>query len=175
MRRFEIELSDVDAGVYDNLSLRVAQHPSETDAFLLCRIIAYCLHAGDGVAMAKAGLCDADEPALLAKDLTGQLLLWVDIGAPAAARLHKASKLARRVVVYCHKRPEQLLHKLRGQRIHRADELEIYTLDPSVLATLSGSLDRANKWSVLRNDGVLFVTAGDCSVSCSVDRLSISD
>ena len=171
MRRFELEISDVDAGVYETLSLRVAQHPSETDAFMLCRVIANCLHLGDGAVMSKAGLCEADEPALMAKDLTGQILLWLDVGTPAAERLHKASKLAPRVVVYTHKKPELLLGKLRGARIHRAEALELYGLDPDMLATLSGVLGRVNQWSILRNDDMLFVTAGDCNVSCAVVRL----
>jgi len=174
MLRFEIEISDVDAGVYETLSVRVAQHPSETDAFMLCRVIANCLHLGDGVEMSKAGLCDADEPALLARDLTGQLLLWLDIGTPAPERLHKASKLAQRVVVYTHKRPELLLGKLRGARIHRAEDLELYALDPGILADLAAVLSRVNHWSLLRNDGTLFVTAGECSVSCPVERLQSS-
>ena len=173
MLRFEIEISDVDAGVYETLALRVAQHPSETDAFMLCRVLANCLHVGDGVEMSRAGLCQADEPALWARDLTGQVLLWLDIGSPAAERLHKASKLADRVVVYTHKRPALLLDKLRGARIHRAEALEIYALDPSMLDALSAVVERVNRWSVLRNDGTLFVTAGDCHASCPVERLTL--
>ena len=173
IRRFELEISDVDAGVYETLSLRVAQHPSETDTFLLCRVLANCLHLGDGAVMSKAGLCEADEPALIAKDLTGQILLWLDVGTPAAERLHKASKRAARVVVYTHKRPELLLDKLRGERIHRVEDLELYGLDPAMLATLSGVLERVNHWSVLRNDGLLFITAGDCNLTCAVQRLAL--
>ena len=40
---FDIQLSDVDRGVYETLSLRVAQHPSETDDYLVTRVLAYCL------------------------------------------------------------------------------------------------------------------------------------
>jgi uncharacterized protein YaeQ len=91
MLRFEIELSDVDAGVYDTLSFRLAQHPSETDTYMLSRVIARCLHVGDGAEFSKAGLCDGDEPALVGRDLTGQLTLWLEVGNPAPERLHKAS------------------------------------------------------------------------------------
>ena len=44
---FDIQLSDVDRGVYETLSLRVARQPSETAEYLLTRVLAYCLeHAG---------------------------------------------------------------------------------------------------------------------------------
>jgi uncharacterized protein YaeQ len=39
----QVDLSDVDRGVYEALDLRVARHPSETMRYLLTRVIAYCL------------------------------------------------------------------------------------------------------------------------------------
>ena len=90
--RFNIDISDVDANVYESVSLRVAQHPSESDAYCVCRVIAYCLHLGDGVDWSKAGLCAGEDPALMSESLTGQMELWIDIGSPSAERLHKASK-----------------------------------------------------------------------------------
>ena len=36
----EIELSDVDRGVYETLSLKAAQHPSETPGYLVARVLA---------------------------------------------------------------------------------------------------------------------------------------
>ena len=36
----QIELSDVDRGVYEALDLRVARHPSESMPYLLTRVIA---------------------------------------------------------------------------------------------------------------------------------------
>jgi uncharacterized protein YaeQ len=171
--RFEIEISDVDAGNYEPLSLRVAQHPSESDEFMLCRVIANALHVGDGVEMSKSGLCSADEPALVARDLTGRLLLWLDIGSPSPERLHKASKAAERVVVYTHKRSELLLDKLRGERIFRSEELELYALDRYMLKELAGSIGRTNNWSLLRNDGTLYISVGDCSVTCQVVTLEL--
>ena len=38
----------------------------------------------------------------------GALLVWIDVGAPEPARLHRASKAARRVAVYTHKDAAQL-------------------------------------------------------------------
>ena len=51
---------------------------------------------------------------------------WIEIGSPDAARLHKASKSSPRVAVYTYKDVERLARNLEGERIHRAEELELY-------------------------------------------------
>ena len=99
---FTVRLADADRGVYETLNLRLARHPSETAEFLLTRLLADCLEYTEGIAWSK-GLSDPDEPAIAVRDLTGALQTWIDIGTPEAARLHKAAKSARRVVVYAHR------------------------------------------------------------------------
>src|SRR5215831_5091160 len=99
---FDIQLSDVDRGVYETLSLRVARHPSETEEYLVTRVLAYCLEHADGISFGK-GLAEPDEPAITVRDMTGDLCVWVDIGSPDAERLHRASKASPRVAVYTYK------------------------------------------------------------------------
>src|SRR3954468_12335131 len=138
----DIDLSDSDRAVYDSLALRVARHPSESDEYLVARVLAYCLEYRDGIAFSPGGLSDPDEPPIAVRDLTGALLTWIDVGTPDAARLHRASKLARRVAVYTHKDPEQWLRGLSGQRIHRADALELYAIDRALVAAIAARLER---------------------------------
>ena len=138
---FDIELADVDRGVYETLALRVARHPSETEDYLLTRVLAYCLEYAEGIGF-SSGLSDPDEPTLAVRDLTGVVRVWVEIGAPDAARIHKASKAAPRVVVYTHKDPEKLITQWRGERIHRAGQLELYSMDRRLLAELVARLER---------------------------------
>ena len=101
---FGIRLADMDRGVYESLTFRVARHPSETEDYLVTRVLAYCLEYCDGIGF-SGGIAEPDEPAIAVRDLTGALRAWIDIGTPDAARLHKASKAAPRVVVYTHKDP----------------------------------------------------------------------
>ena len=91
--RFEIRLADVDRGVYVDLDLRVAQHPSEDVPFLLTRVLARALEHEEGLDFGK-GLSEADEPALWTRTGDGRVLLWIDVGSPAPDRLHRANKLA---------------------------------------------------------------------------------
>jgi uncharacterized protein YaeQ len=38
---FEVQLSLIDRGVYDSISFKAAQHPSETSEYLMTRVLAY--------------------------------------------------------------------------------------------------------------------------------------
>ncbi len=131
---FDIELADSDHQVYESLNLRVARHPSESEEFLVTRLLAYLLEFADGIDF-SSGLSTPDEPTIAVRDLTGRITTWIDIGTPDAARLHKAAKTARRVVVYTHKDPAQFLKQLAGEKIHNADALELYTMDRELVRT----------------------------------------
>ncbi len=166
---FDIELNDVDRGVYQTLKLRVAQHPSESPDYLIARMLAYCLEYVDGIAFSK-GLSDPDEPAVMVRDLTGQLLAWIDIGLPAPERLHRASKAAERVVVYVHKDPTQWVTALLAAKIHRAEKLEVYAFDREWIALIAAKLDRRMQWSLARSDSEIYLTLGTETLQTALRR-----
>src|SRR5687767_174195 len=93
---FDVELADNDRQVYESVALRVARHPSESEEYLVARLLAYLLEFTEGIEFSR-GVSDPDEPTIVVRDLTGALKTWIDIGTPDAARLHKASKAADRV------------------------------------------------------------------------------
>jgi uncharacterized protein YaeQ len=167
---FDIELADSDRGVYESLALRMARHPSESEEYLIARLLAYVLEFVDGIAFSR-GISDPEEPAIAVRDLTGAIDSWIDVGTPDAARLHKASKAARRVVVYTHKDPRQFLNRLAGERIHRADHLELYAIDRALVSALVARLDRRVALSVSVADRELYVAIGTENLSGAVVRL----
>jgi uncharacterized protein YaeQ len=167
-----IELNDVDRNVYESLALKVAQHPSEADEYLIARVLAYALEYTEGIAFSP-GIAEPDQPAIAVRDLTGTLKAWIDIGVPDAARLHRASKASPRVVVYTHKDPRTLLKALSGERIHKAEALELYAFDRDLIAELVPRLERRLKFSLSVSDRHLFITIGDDSLSGAIERLSL--
>ncbi len=170
---FKIELADSDRGVYAPLDLRVARHPSETEEHLLTRVLAYCLEYTEGIAFSN-GLSDADQPAISLRDLTGALRAWIDVGAPEAARLHRASKLAPRVVVYTHKDAGQLAARLAAEKIHRADALELYAVDRDWLAALSACLARRMQFALTVADRHVYLSLGAETFTCVIRRMAIA-
>jgi uncharacterized protein YaeQ len=170
----QIELSDVDRGVYESLDLRIARHPSESMPYLLTRTIAYALLYEEGLAFSKGGLSSADEALLSIRDLQGNLRAWIEIGLPSSERLHKASKASPRVVVFTQHDPRVFLSEAAKGDIHKADRIEIYALDPKFLDQLGALTDRNSRWTLLRNDGVLYVTVGEKTVSGPLTKHAIS-
>ena len=169
---FSIQLSDVDRGVYEAIALKAARHPSESEEYLVTRVLAYCLEFAEGIAFSR-GLSESGEPALSVRDLTGALKSWIDIGSPDAARLHKASKAAPRVAVYTHRDPAQFLQQLAGERIHRADALELYAIDRDLVAGLARRLERRMSFDLSVTDRHLFLSVGKDTLSGDVTRISL--
>ena len=158
MYRFDVDISDVDRGVYEKVELRAAQHPSETTAYLLTRVLAHCLSYEEGIAFSR-GLAFAEEPAVWVKDLQGVTQAWIEVGTPSAERLHKAAKAVRRVAVYTQHDVELLKRAVRGQKVHRLEQIEVFAVPPAFLAELEGVLERSNTWAISRNDGEIYVSA----------------
>ncbi len=170
MRKFEISLADSDRGVYDELAWRVAQHPSESERYLIARVIARALEHADGLEFSKGGVSDDEEPALVQRDLRGDLVAWIEIGAPTPDRLHKATKLCKRVVVYGWKNVDELAAAIVERRTHRAEDIALHAFDPEFLDAVAAKLDRNNTWNLAVTGGALYLTMADGDVLESTVR-----
>lgn len=152
----EIELADVDRGVYESLALRVAREPSETAPYMLTRVLAYCLEYTEGIAL-TGGVSAGDEPAVVVRDLTGRVTAWIEVGMPDAARVHRGSKLAGRVAVYTHRDPKQILAQWSGERIHNVADIPIFAFDRGVVDEASSRLERRSTLSVSVTERSLYL------------------
>ncbi|WP_416447242.1 YaeQ family protein [Leucobacter sp. HNU] len=153
---FSVQLADVDRGVYDDFTIRVARHPSETDAYMMTRILAYCLEYREGIEFG-GGVSTTDEPAVLVKDLTGRITGWIEVGSPDAARMHSASKLAEHAAVYTHRDPAKVLASWDGKQIHRSGDLVLRSFDPGFIDAAVAAIERRSDLSVSRTEGQLYV------------------
>src|SRR5205085_3665458 len=111
--------------------------------FLVARVLAYALEWREGLAFSN-GLADPDRPALEVRDLTGVVRAWIEVGAPDAARLHRARKASERVVVYTHHDAERYWASLAGERIHHAESIELHGFDRALIGELVARFDRRN-------------------------------
>jgi uncharacterized protein YaeQ len=169
---FDIELANSDSAVYESLRVRLARHPSETPEHMLTRLLAYCLEYTEGIALSN-GLSEPDEPAIAVRDLTGVLQAWIDVGAPEATRLHRASKAAPRVAVYTHKDAVQLAARLCGERIHRIESLELYAMDFDWLSELAQRLQRRTQFTLTVSEQHLYLSLGEATYSALITRIPL--
>ena len=153
---FDTELADVDRGVYETLALRVARHPSETDAFMLTRVLAYCLEYTAGIEF-TGGVSAGDDPAVLVRDMTGRVTAWIEVGMPDASRVHRGMKLAGRVAVYTHRNIARVLDGLNGKQVFRAAEIPVYEFAKEFVEDAASVLQRRNILSLSVTERQLYL------------------
>ena len=153
----ELQVSDLDRGHYGTHSLTVARHPSETDERMMVRILAYGLHAGEGLEFGR-GLSTDDEPDLWVRDLTGAILVWIDVGLPDPRRLRKAAGRARRVQVLAYGgRSADVWWRQQSGELGRVDGLEILALPWEATQALAGLTQRNMRLQCTVQDGQIWM------------------
>jgi uncharacterized protein YaeQ len=156
IHNLDIDLADVDRGVYETLTLRMARQPSETLEYMLMRVFAYCLEYGEGIAFTE-GVAAGDEPAVLIRDLTGKTTAWIEVGMPDASRLHRGLKLAGRAAIYTHRDARKLLKDLAAAAIPRLAEVPVYAFDRGMVEEISALLARRNHLSLSLTERELYL------------------
>jgi uncharacterized protein YaeQ len=155
--RIEVRLSDVDRGVYEEIPLTLARHPTESPRYLASRLLGYLLHFGEGVTFSRGGLSSVDEAPVAERDPTGALIRWIDVNAPSAERLHRASKAAKVSVVSCTR--EALVREAAARPIHAADEIDVILVPAAFNESLADLVLAGRSFELVRTDGHLYVTA----------------
>ena len=172
MYTMTVSLAHVDRGVYEQLEFRMAMHPSESPEYFVTRLLAYCLEYREGIGFSK-GVSDPDDPTVSVRDLTGTITTWIEIGLPDAARLHKASKAAPRVVVYTHKDPTVWLRQIAGERIHKVDQIECYVFERELTDAIVEQLDRRLSFELSVTDGELFLNLAGNTLTGTLQRTAL--
>ncbi|MCX5724560.1 MAG: YaeQ family protein [Nitrospirae bacterium] len=94
-----LQISDMDRQYYQDHTLTLARHPSETDERMMMRLLAFVLHAHEALAFGR-GLSTEDEPDLWQKDLTGAIDLWIEVGQREEKSIRQACGKAKQVYLY---------------------------------------------------------------------------
>ena len=171
--KMKLALTDLDREVYNNFTLTIACHPSETLERMMVRVMAYCLNACEGIELCK-GLSDTDEPALWAHSLDGALSLWIDVGEPNLERIKKVSRLAPDVRLYTFNSKSPTWWELSSPDILRLP-ISVYRFDWEGVQALAKTVERTMDVAVTVSEGSLFVSTakGDCELR--LETLSTSN
>ena len=154
--KIELNLTDMDRSVYENLRFTVARHPSETEERLAARLIAYALFYHEQLAFGR-GLSDVDEPALWEKSLDDRVLHWIEVGQPDADRLTWCSRRTERTSLLAYGSLRVWEGKV-VSAVKNLKNLSIAAVPQEVLETLATDMPRSIKWDVMISEGTVFVT-----------------
>ena len=170
-----LQIADMDRNVYGDHALTIARHPSETDERMLIRVLAFALNVpasndNGGLELAKS-LWDTDEPDLWQKDLTGQVMHWIDVGQPDEKRLMKASGRAGRVTVLSFSASTAVWWRSIENKITRARNLTVWQIDAAASQALAALAQRTMQFQVTVQDGTLWVADATRTVEITPHKL----
>jgi uncharacterized protein YaeQ len=99
IHRAELELADIDRGVYGSHTLTLARHPSETEERLMLRLLAWAMFSDQDLEFGR-GISTEEDPDLWLRHPDGTIELWIEMGLPEEKRLRRAAGRARQVIVF---------------------------------------------------------------------------
>lgn len=165
----QLQLADMDRALYADHALTLARHPSETDERMMARLLAFALAvpADDlqGRLEFAAGLSDTDEPDLWQKDLTGQLIQWIEVGQPDDRRLAKACGRAERVRIWSYSSSTPIWWQGIENKVARLANLEVWQVPADASRELAGLAARGMQLQVTVQEGQIWVGNGEQSVA----------
>ncbi len=171
-----LQIADMDRNVYVDEALTIARHPSETDERMMVRLLAMALFLPadrqQGTLEFAKDLWDVDEPALWHKDLTGQILHWVEIGQPDDKRLMRASGRAAQVSVISFSPSTTIWWNGIASKLTRAKNLAVWQLEAAQSQALAALAQRGMQLQVTVQDGTAWVGDGKQSVEITPQRLT---
>jgi uncharacterized protein YaeQ len=170
-----LQLADMDRQVYGDHSMTIARHPSETDERMMIRLLAFALNvpASDdhGALEFAKDLWDTDEPALWRRDLTEQIVHWIDVGQPDDRRLMRASPRAGRLSVYAFSASTPIWWGGIATKITRAANLDVWQVPAEQSQALAELAQRTMQLQISVQDGSAWIGDGARSVEVTPLRL----
>jgi uncharacterized protein YaeQ len=167
----ELSIADLDRGYYRDHSLTLARHPSETDERMMVRLLAFALHAGEGLEFGR-GLSAEDEPDLWQRDLTGAIERWIEVGLPDEREVRKACGRARSVDILAYGgRAVDLWWDGVRARLERQEGLSVTEVPLEASRALGQWAGRSMHLQVTIQEGHLLVVDGSRAVSTALRYL----
>ncbi len=155
IHKAELQVSDMDRHYYATHALTLARHPSETDARMMVRLLAFALFAHERLVFGK-GLSSEDEPDLWRHELDGEIALWIDLGQPDESRIRRACGRAREVVVitYAPRQAGPWWDK-HGAALSKLRNLTVIDLEETSVEALAALSERGMRVQCLIQDGLV--------------------
>lgn len=166
-----LQISDLDRQYFQDHSVTLARHPSETEERLMVRVLAFALHADEALSFGR-GIGTEDEPALWQRDDNGTINLWIEIGQPDEKTLRQTCGRAKQVVVYAYgARSAEVWWANQRQSIDRLKNLSV-TLLPMESVRVLAEMARPSmqlQWTI--QDGHLWIADGTQTLQIELQRL----
>ena len=156
--KVDLAVADMDRNHFADYALTLARHPSENDARMMVRLLAFMRYADELLVFGK-GLSTDEEPDLWRKELTGVIDLWVVVGQPDERWLRKASGRSERVAVFTYGgRVAEIWWEQNRAVLEKLPNLTVFRLSAESTQELAALANRAMSLQCMTQDGEMLIT-----------------
>ena len=167
-----LQIADMDRHYYHDHQLMLAQHPSETDARMMVRLLAFAINASEFLSFTKGLSGDDDEPELWDKQLNGEIDLWVEFGQSDEKWLRKACGRAKKVILYTYGgRSVPVWWQQSEALLARFDNLAIYNIPEESVKEMATLVSRNMALQYNISEGQIWLSNDDTSVCVELECL----
>lgn len=165
----ELQVADMDRHYYNSHSLTIAQHPSETEARMMLRLLAFALQADEHLSFTR-GLSTDDEPDLWLRTLTDEVQLWIEVGLPDERRIRRACHRAEQVVVYSYGgRGARIWWDQLQDKVEKFENLRVLFIPDASVQALTGFAQRTMQLLANIQDGQVWISDQERSSQIEVE------
>ncbi|WP_018984864.1 YaeQ family protein [Salinimonas chungwhensis] len=165
----DISISDMDRNYYNDHNLTIARHPSENDARMMLRILAFIVNAHERLIFTK-GLSDDDEPDLWQKSFSDEIERWIELGQPSEQRIKKGCNQSQQMMIYSYADNSfDAWWKKEKTRLQSRKNLSVFTVPEVLSTTLANAVQRSMQIQVTIQDGQIWLTIEGADITESLE------
>ncbi len=155
--KINISLSNFNTHYYDDFNLTIARHPSENEARMMYRLLAFLYCAHKDLEFTK-GLSSTDEPELWQKDLSGEIIHWVELGQADEKLIRQACGKSQKMSIFTYhqNKSEEWFDKIKGKVIMNK-KLRIYHFDVEENGPIDKFVNKSMKLSCTIEDNHMYL------------------
>ncbi|OQW51753.1 MAG: hypothetical protein A4C66_13940 [Nitrospira sp. HN-bin3] len=166
-----LQVSDLDRHYFQDHTLTLARHPSETEERMMVRVLAFALHAHEALSFGR-GVDTEDEPALWQRDATGAIDLWIEIGQPDEKTIRQACGRSKQVVVYVYgARGAEAWWENQRTSLDRLKNLVVILLPIESVRSLAGMANPGMQLQLTIQDEQVWIADGTQTLHVELQRL----
>ena len=166
-----LQIADLDRQYFQDHTLTLARHPSETEERLMVRVLAFALHADEALSFGR-GIGTEDEPALWQRDETGTIQLWIELGQPDEKTLRQACGRSKQVIVYTYgARSAEVWWENQRPSLDRLKNLSVTLLPMDSIRALAELTKPSMQLQWTIQEGHLWIADGTQTLDIELQRL----
>lgn len=169
--KVDLQLADTNRNCYEQCSLTVAQHPSETLQRMMVRILVFGLNYHQDLSFTK-GLSSSDEPELWQIGPDGQIEHWIELGQASPDRIRKAVSRAPKITLYAYGSDADIWWQKQGADLTALPKVSVSQFNSAEVDQLEQFVSRNMSLSLSITDDELYLSDAENHLSLSVKELA---